>query len=49
MRNPKICPLCKGTGKIPRPDLPPYLKGAIGIRQHDPCPVCEGIGYVPGS
>jgi len=48
MRNPKICLLCKGTGKVPR-DLPPYLKGALGIRQQDPCPVCQGTGYVSGS
>ena len=49
MRNPKICPKCKGTGQVPRKDLPLYLKGALGIRQQDPCPICEGTGYVRGS
>jgi DnaJ-class molecular chaperone len=49
MKNPKLCPKCNGKGEVPRKDLPPLLKGAIGIRQRDECPVCHGVGYVEGS
>jgi len=49
MKNPRICPNCKGTGKVPRKDLPPLMRGAIGVRQHDECPICNGLGYVEGS
>jgi len=49
MKNPKLCPKCKGKGEVPRKDLPPFLKGAMGIRQSDECPVCHGVGYVEGS
>ena len=48
MKHPVRCPKCKGSGQIPRKDLPPMLKGAMGIRQTDECPVCEGMGYVEG-
>jgi len=41
--------LYKCQGEVPRKDLPPFLKGAIGIRQSDECPVCHGVGYVEGS
>ena len=49
MKNPKVCPKCNGKGEVPRKDLPPFLKGAMGIRQNDECPVCHGVGYVDGS
>jgi len=48
-RIPQLCPKCKGKGEVPRKDLPPFLKGAMGIRQNDECPVCHGVGYVEGS
>jgi len=46
MKDPKLCPKCKGKGEVPRKDLPPFLKGAMGIRQNDECPVCHGVGYI---
>lgn len=48
MKRPVKCPKCKGSGKVPRKDLPPMLKGAIGIRQYEECPVCDSVGYVEG-
>jgi DnaJ-class molecular chaperone len=48
IKHPVKCPKCKGTGQIPRKDLPPLLKGAIGVRQTEECPVCDGTGYVEG-
>ena len=48
MKRPVKCPKCKGSGQIPRTDLPPMLKGAMGVRQTDECPVCDGTGYVEG-
>jgi DnaJ-class molecular chaperone len=49
MKRPVECPKCKGTGQVPRKDLPPVLRGAIGVRQYDKCPVCDGVGYVEGE
>ena len=51
IKHPVRCPNCKGSGKIPRTDLPPMMRGplAFGIRQNDECPVCDGVGYVDGS
>jgi hypothetical protein len=49
IKHPVKCPKCKGTGQIPRKDLPPLLKGAIGVRQTEECPVCDGTGYVEGQ
>ena len=46
MKRPVKCPKCKGSGRVPRKDLPPLLRGAIGVRQYDECPVCDGAGYV---
>ena len=48
MKHPVRCPKCKGSGQIPRKDLPPLLKGAMGIRQTEECPICDGTGYVEG-
>ncbi len=50
MKRPEKCPKCKGTGRVPRKDLPPMLRGpmAFGVRQDDECPVCDGTGYVEG-
>ena len=48
MKRPVKCPKCKGTGQVPRRDLPPMLKGAIGIRQYDECPRRRGTGFVEG-
>ena len=50
MKRPVKCPKCKGTGQVPRKDLPPMLKGplAFGVRQTDECPICNGQGYVEG-
>lgn len=48
MKQPAKCPNCKGSGQVPRKDLPPMQKGAIGIRHTEICLVCNGIGYVEG-
>ncbi|MGQ9545545.1 MAG: hypothetical protein ACUVTR_00030 [Dehalococcoidia bacterium] len=48
VKHPVKCPKCGGTGQVPRKDLPPLAKGAIGVRQTEKCPVCDGIGYVEG-
>ncbi len=50
MKRPVKCPKCKGTGRVPRKDLPPMFRGpmAFGVRQDDECPVCDGTGYVEG-
>jgi len=48
MKRPVRGPKGKGSGKLPREDLPPLPKGAYGTRQHDDCPVCDGTGYVEG-
>ena len=48
VKHPVKCPKCKGNGRILRTDLPPMLKGAMGVRQTDECPVCDGTGYVEG-
>lgn len=42
MKNPRKCPKCGGTGRIPDPDMP----GITGAKKK--CPVCEGTGYVEG-
>ena len=49
MKRPVKCPRCKGSGQVPRTDLPRLMRGAIGIRQNDECPVCDGTGYVEGQ
>ncbi len=49
MKRPVRCPKCKGTGQVARKDLPPLLKGAIGIGQTEECPVCNGVGCVEGQ
>jgi len=42
MRNPRPCPKCGGSGRIPMPGVAPISGRTI------PCPVCGGTGYVEG-
>lgn len=40
MRDPRRCPKCGGSGRVPDPNMP-RITGAKA-----PCPVCGGTGYV---
>ena len=51
MPHPVKCHGCQRSGRIPVPDLPPMLKGALGVRPTDDCPECSsaaGIHYLFG-
>ena len=42
MHNPRRCPKCNGSGRIP-------VKGLTPVPMTKKCDVCNGTGYVEGS